>query len=88
MTDRHCLTIVDEATSPQSSATVNGPLVLTVSTSSQGLRLAWQESGVDMAWNCTGFGPLCGAVFRSGAAAAFSPRLQPGVEAENMIHQP
>ena len=26
--------------------------------------------------------------FRSGAAAAFSPRLQPGVEAENMIHQP
>ncbi|MCA9047779.1 MAG: hypothetical protein KDA89_03575, partial [Planctomycetaceae bacterium] len=38
---------------------------------STGTHLGWQESGVDMAWDCTGFGPLCGAMFRSGAAAAF-----------------
>ena len=34
------------------------------------------------------FVPFFRAVFRSVAAAAFSPRLQPGVGCENTIHQP
>ena len=42
----------------------------------------------DIAWHCASFGPLFRAVFSSVAAAAFSPRLQPGVGGENMIHQP
>jgi len=41
-----------------------------------------------IAWDCASFGPLFRAVFRSVAAAAFSPRLQSGVGGENPIHQP
>ena len=44
--------------------------------------------GGDIAWHCASFGPLLWAVFRSVAAAAFSPRLQPGVGGENTIRQP
>ena len=40
------------------------------------------------ALGCACFGSLFRAVFRSVAAAAFSPRLQPRVEGENTIYQP
>ena len=46
------------------------------------------SSLVDIAWAYASFGPLFRIVFRSVAAAAFSPRLQPGVGGENTIHQP
>lgn len=43
--------------------------------------MAWTKgnSVLIIAWDYAGFGPLFRAVFRSVAAAAFSPRLQPGV---------
>jgi hypothetical protein len=52
--------------------------------------MAWnlENSVLIIAWDHASFGPLFRAVFRSVAAAAFSPRLQPGVGSENTIHQP
>jgi hypothetical protein len=42
----------------------------------------------DIAWDYASFGSLFRIVFRSIAAAAFSPRVQPGVGRDNTIHQP
>jgi len=52
--------------------------------------MAWTKgnSVLIIAWDYASFGPLFRAVFRSVAAAAFSPRLQPGVGGENKIHKP
>jgi hypothetical protein len=52
--------------------------------------MAWnlENSVLIIAWDHASFGPLFRAMFRSVAAAAFSPRLQPGVGSENTIHQP